>query len=153
MEFGIQLPEADSGIETAAEHLDAVRGLVRQRPEWRVQEDVYLATFAYSKLAMWRDLELIKSSGIDHPIVSTLAGAQPPQQRDATPSSRPLPLPDDLAGARLDDLLDVRDQFAVLPADYSCQRSLRIPHWRSRKLPTGGHEISPLAVTSIPQWK
>ena len=105
-------------IETAGEYLDTVRGLVEQRPEWEIKEDVYLATFAYSKLAMWHDLEIIKNNGTDHPVVLTLAGAGALAQRDHTPSALPS-LPQDLAGGRLDDVLDVRDQFAVLPADYS----------------------------------
>jgi very-short-patch-repair endonuclease/DNA polymerase III delta prime subunit len=118
-EFGIELPEADSGIETAGEYLDVVRERIGHRPEWKVNEDVYLATFAYSKLAMWRDLETIKNNGTNHPIVLTLAGADPPAPRDNTPSPLPTLVPQDLTGARLDDVLDVRDQFAVLPADYS----------------------------------
>ena len=118
-EFGVELVEADSGIETAGDYLDVVRRLVAHRPEWRVNDDVYLATFAYSKLAMWRDLEIVKTAGTDHNIVLTLAGSEPSAQlEDDTPSPIP-PIPEDLSGARLDDLLDVRDQFAVLPADYS----------------------------------
>ena len=118
-ESGIELAEADTGIATPGEYIDAVRELVRQRPEWEVQDDVYLATFAYSKLAMWRDLEIIKNNGTDHPTILTLAGADPPVQRDSTPSALPPPLQQDQTGGRLDDVLDVRDQFAVLPADYS----------------------------------
>lgn len=119
MEFGIELPKADSEIETAGGYLDAVRLLVAQRPDWQVHDEVYLATFAYSKLAMWRDLDLIKHNGTDHPIVLPLAGSDPPKQPDNTPSPLYADIPDDLAGGRLDDVLEVRDQFAVLPADYS----------------------------------
>ena len=126
-EFGISLPE-DPEIETVAPYLDSIRELVRQRPGWNVSEEVYLAIFAYSKLAMWRDLEDIKNNGTDNSIVKTMAGAESPPQEDATgdmgPSALPAPLPDDLAGARLDDLLAVRDQFAVLPADYSQVRAI-----------------------------
>ena len=126
-EFGIKLPE-DPEIETASLYLDSIRKLVRQRPGWNVSDEVYLAIFAYSKLAMWRDLEDVKNNGTDSSIVKMMAGAESPQQEDATgdvtPTALPAPLPDDLAGARLDDLLDVRDQFAVLPADYSQVRAI-----------------------------
>jgi uncharacterized protein YkwD len=118
-EFGIELPESDSGIETVGEYLEDVRKLIAARQDWHVVEDIYLATFAYSKLAMWRDLETIKNNGTDHPTVLTLAGANPPVPPDITPSAFATSLPHDLTGARLDDVLNVRDQFAVLPADYS----------------------------------
>lgn len=77
-EFGIGLAEADSGIETAGEYLDVVRELVAQRPDWQVNEEVYLATFAYSKLAMWRDLETIKTGGTDHSIDHGVLGVDFP---------------------------------------------------------------------------
>lgn len=118
-EFGIELAEDDSESGTAADYLKEVSQLIAHRQDWRVTEDIYLATFAYSKLAMWRDLEIIKNNGTDNSIVLTLAGAAPSVQRDSTPSALSPSLPQDLAGARLDDVLDVRDQFAVLPADYS----------------------------------
>ncbi|MFQ6025903.1 MAG: DUF3320 domain-containing protein [Dehalococcoidia bacterium] len=118
-EFGIGLEEADSGIETAGDYLGTIQQLISSRPEWQVKEDVYLATFAYSKLAMWRDLERIKTSGTEHSIVLSMAGAEPGEKRDAAPSPIALTVPQDLTGARLDDVLDVKDQFAVLPADYS----------------------------------
>ena len=114
-EFGIKLLE-DPEIETVARYLDSIKELVRQRPGWNVNEEVYLAIFAYSKLAMWRDLEDIKNNGADNSIVKTMAGAESPHQEDATGDRGP--------GARLDDLLDVRDQFAVLPADYSQVRAI-----------------------------
>ncbi len=118
-EFDIQLPEIDSGTETAIAYIDAVRKLVEKRPEWKVQNDIYLATFAYSKLAMWRDLEIIKKNGTEHTIVRTLAGEKPAIQEDTTSTAHPIVIPDDLSGAKLDDILDVRDHFAILPADYS----------------------------------
>jgi very-short-patch-repair endonuclease len=118
-EFGIELPQDDGEIETAGGYLDLVRQVVAQRPGWKVHDDVCLAIFAYSKLAMWRDLELIKNNGTDHPIVLALAGAEPPMQPDNTPRPSDFEIPDDLAGGRLDDVLEVRDQFGVLPTDYS----------------------------------
>jgi hypothetical protein len=118
-DFGITLPEVDSGLENPSEYLDVVRRLVRRRPEWEVHEDVYLATFAYSKLAMWRDLEIIKVNGTDHPIVNALTSGEQTVHKDTEQSAYSASVSGDLAGGRLDDVLNVRDQFAVLPADYS----------------------------------
>ena len=48
---GIALPEfADMAPN---QYFAAVEAAVRTRREWRVTPDTYLATFAYSKLAMW----------------------------------------------------------------------------------------------------
>ena len=116
-EFGIKLPETES--EEPKEYFEAVREQIEHRTDWEVQEYVVLATFAYSKLAMWRDLQVTKDNGTEHMIVQALAGIDPPNEGDATPSATPRSLPEDLAGACLDDILEVRDQFAVLPADYS----------------------------------
>ena len=68
-EFVVELPDIESGVEDVAAYLDAVRRSIVARPEWKVVEDIYLATFAYSKLAMWRDLNTIKERGTDHPTV------------------------------------------------------------------------------------
>ena len=118
-EFGIELPDIDSGIESVSKYLKSVSQRISSRPDWRVLDEIYLATFAYSKLAMWRDLETIKNKGTDHSIVLTLAGADPPCEPNDTPNLNQPSSHQDLAGGGLDDLLDVRDQFAVLPADYS----------------------------------
>lgn len=118
-ELGVELPESDSGIETASEYLHTVKKLIANHPVWRVTEEIYMATFAYSKLAMWRDLETVKTVGTSHPIVTVLAGGERPPSSDLAQNSILSSLPQDLRGGRLDDCLEVRDQYAVLPADYS----------------------------------
>ena len=116
--FGIQLPEFVTETETITDYLQAVQRMITKRDEWSLQEDVYLSTFAYSKLAMWRDLEIIRKNGTGHPIVGALADPNP---AILTESSSPAAdaIPEDLSGARLDDILGVSDEFAILPADYS----------------------------------
>ena len=84
-QFGINLPEEESDIETAEGYLESVREIVANRPDWEVIGDLYLATFAYSKLAMWRDLGIIKDKGTEHPVVLTLAGVNPFESRESTP--------------------------------------------------------------------
>lgn len=118
-EFGFQLPEFDTEEGSLSSYFGSIRSMVKQRPEWSVKEEAYLSTFAYSKLAMWRDLETIKKQGTDNAIVLTLAGALAQAKEREPSSSAATAIPQDLSGGKLDDLLDVREQFAVLPADYS----------------------------------
>lgn len=86
-EFGLNLPEEELDFDTAGEYLDWVKGLVADRTDWEVTDELYLATFAYSKLAMWRDLGIFKENDTDHPVVRTLAGAEPLEAGDPTPSA------------------------------------------------------------------
>lgn len=118
MEFGITLPDPAPDLESVSVYLDSMKELIKGRPDWEVKDDIYLATFAYSKLAMWRDLDLVRNHGTDNSIVLALAGSAI-EEIDATPSAEIASLQRDLSGGRMDDVLEVRDQFAVLPADYS----------------------------------
>lgn len=118
-DFGIELPELDLDVATPGECLDAYRDAFRERRDWTVSDDLHLSIFAYSKLAMWRDLEELKEDPTGHGMVAMLAGVELPgftQNKDTLPK---LPTEKELEGAGLDDLLGVREQFAVLPADYS----------------------------------
>ena len=114
LEFGITLPDPAADLESVSVYLDSVRELIEGRPDWEVQDDIYLATFAYSKLAMWRDLDLIRNHGTDNPIVLALAGVASEESLDITPTAEIASLQGDLSGGRMDDVLEVRDQFAVL---------------------------------------
>ena len=68
-ESGIDLPEIEPESELVSDYLDKIRELISPHPDWVVTDEIYLATFAYSKLAMWGDLETIKEKGTDHPLV------------------------------------------------------------------------------------
>ncbi len=120
-EFGIELPEYDA--DAPSEYFAAVRRqlvdsrLGAPRPGWSVKEDVYLAAFAYSKLAMWNDLERIRVHGVRHPIARALAGDAPDIR--GLPSPMPLDDLDRQVAGGLDDALDIRDSSLPLPADYS----------------------------------
>ena len=120
-EFGIDLPVTED-IVTPGSYLQRVRQLIAKRDGWSVTDDVYLATFAYSKLPMWRDLEVMRTEGTDHPIVTTLAlgeksDKKTPDQLGAAPLA--FDLPNDLSGGQLDDIPALRELLTVLPADYS----------------------------------
>jgi hypothetical protein len=122
---GITLPEL--GEETVAEYLATVERLVSARENWSVETSLVLATFPFSKLAMWEDLDLMASSGVTHPLVRRLAGDA--DARIEEPTERAVAIPRDdvrLQGAKLDDLLDVRDQHTVLDADFSQLRAIEL---------------------------
>lgn len=121
----ITLPEF--GDETVAEYLAAVERLVAGREGWSVETSIVVATFPFSKLAMWEDLGVMASTGVTHPLVRRLAGDI--DARVEEPGDRGVAIPKNdmqLQGAKLDDLLDVRDQHAVVDADFSQLRAIEL---------------------------
>lgn len=125
-DFGVTLPElGDSEITS---YLGSVRNAIAEKESWSVQEDVWLATFAFSKMAMYEDLERMGAGGVDNPLVRKLAGAtaEPPVPAGdgGVPGPGKFPPDTELVGGRFDDLLDVRRQFAVLDADFSQLRAI-----------------------------
>ena len=118
-EQGIDIPEFDD--DQPSEYFARVRSAVRKRADWRVSDELYLETFAFNKMAMWRDLERVRLQGTNHPLVLQMADEKTPDNQAGSSSSSVSPLPpsSELAGGLLDDLLDIRDQFTVVSADYS----------------------------------
>ena len=117
-EFGLELPEFDD--ETPSVYFRRLRELITTRSGWALEQSVYLSIFGFSKLAMWRDLDRIRREGTDHQVVRALAGEGVTRDQNGSVT---LPMPLDqmekqVAGG-LDDVLDIRDQYTVLPADYS----------------------------------
>lgn len=117
--MGIDLPDFDQ--DTMAEYFAAVAKRFRTR-NWSVTEEVYLATFSYAKLAMWEDLEQLRSEGTEHEIIRHLAGVGDYAQVEQHELSA---LPPDLSGGMLDDFEAPEDEFAVLPADFSQRLAIR----------------------------
>ncbi len=120
LDFGLELPPFD-GNGDAGDYLRKVRSLVESRSGWRVEESVYLSVFAYSKLAMWQDLERVRRNGTSHPIVRRLSGDKSPARMESENIPRAVlveKMEGQVAGG-LDDLLNVREQNAVMEADYS----------------------------------
>ncbi len=119
-DLGVNLPEANS-ITTLSDYFSLVRRTIRtagKAEPWAVAPRAVLGIFSYSKLAMYRDLEHLKTQGTDNRIVRALAGCS---GSDTLQSSQPTIPSDseDLSGAQLDNLLKIEDQHTVLPADYS----------------------------------
>ena len=121
-EFDISLPEFEH--ESYSKYLDAVSRLVTDRQGWGVTREVALATFQYTKLAMWEDLEGMRRAGVTHPLVRRLAGQDSANESNGVAATSDLPPDADLAGGGLDDIIDLRSTFTVLPADHSQLRAV-----------------------------
>ena len=121
-EFGIELPEFEH--ESYSEYLAVVSHLITDRPGWDVTHEVVLATFQYTKLAMWEDLSGMRNEGVNHPLVRRLAGETPPDAWSSVTDDTAFPPESELAGGRLDDFPEIRRTASVLPADHSQLRAV-----------------------------
>ena len=115
--LGVEIPDLEDELPSA--YLERVRTAIRGKSEWEVREEVHLATFAYSKLAIWKDLEEMRQTGVNHPLVRCLAGDIKSLRKEQESHPSPFPAVGELAGGRLDDLIRVKNDFTVLEADYS----------------------------------
>ena len=122
--LGVDLP-ALGGDSSEDESLDAyiaaVGDLIGSRADWAVDGGIALGAFSYSKLAMYQDLERMLRHGVRSDLTQLLAsgGAARIERATASGTAPAAVRGEDLAGGRLDDLLDIRDQYAVLPTDFS----------------------------------
>ena len=122
--LGVDLPALGSDSsedESIDAYVAAVGDLVGSRGDWSVDAAIALGAFSYSKLAMYQDLERMLRQGVRSDLTQLLAagGAAHSERATASDAASATPRSEDLAGGRLDDLLDIRDQYAVLPADFS----------------------------------
>ncbi len=115
--LGVEIP--DLGQESPSQYLDRVREAIRGKPDWVVREDVYLATFAFSKMAIWEDLDAMRKQGVDHPLVRCLAGDIGSLRDESEKHASPFPPVAELTGGRLDDLIGVKNEHTVMEADFS----------------------------------
>ena len=125
MAAGADLPENDDS--TVAQYLERVSALVSDHSDWRVEPSVVLGAFPFSKLAMWEDLQLMVEAGVVHPLVRRLAGDMETPLEIAATGGSAVPTADaELKGGALDDLLAVREQYAVVDADFSQLRAIEL---------------------------
>lgn len=121
----IELP--DIGEEPLSQYLAAVRRQIAGRAGWSVESSIVLAPFPYSKLAMWEDLERMSGCGVTHPLVRRLAGDSDVAVPAEEVGERGVPADAErLKGAALDDLLNLRDQYTVVDADFSQLRAIEM---------------------------
>ncbi|MBI4569231.1 MAG: DUF3320 domain-containing protein [Planctomycetes bacterium] len=122
---GVEIPEF--GEASISQHLADVAGLVAPHEGWSVETSIALGIFTFSKLPMVEDLDRIASAGVGHPLVRRLAGDDDAPVAAPLGATSMIPKDDaDLQGGGLDDLLEVRDQYAVLDADFSQVRAIEL---------------------------
>ena len=124
---GIDLPEfrGDSAEDESIEaYIDSLDALVGGREGWSVDHEIALGTFSYSKLSMYEDLARMIEHGVQSDLTRVLAGAEVETGEATSDRASSAPRDTDLVGGRLDDLLDLRDQFTVLAADFSQLRAI-----------------------------
>ncbi len=116
-QLGIEIPELGEG--SFAEYFGLVRNSIRGRVGWSVDRDIYVSTFAYHRLAMWQDLERLRTDSVSHPLILEMAASRGQREVSTEVGSTVFPPDAELSGGRLDDVLDLRDQFTVMNADFS----------------------------------
>lgn len=86
-EYGVQWPTLeeveDLGLTEILELFRAALSESRDLKGWDVLPEVHLATFSFSKEAMYKDLLDNESLIVDHPVVQALANPDPTRQTDA----------------------------------------------------------------------
>ena len=124
---GIELPNLQ--IESAEddrieEYIGGVGALTEGREDWSVDYDIALGTFSFSKLSMYEDLSRMVEHGARSDLTRVLAGVEIKGGGARFQGGPATPREPELVGGRLDDLLDLRDQYTVLPADFSQLRAI-----------------------------
>ena len=125
--LGIGLPEFGSDSvedDSLEEYIGKVESLIADRDDFSVDYCIALGTFSYSKLAMYEDLMQMRAHGVRGELTRVLAGAESMSNARRSDGASAIPREPELAGGRLDDLLDLRDQYTVLPADFSQLRAI-----------------------------
>lgn len=136
--LSIELPEfrdePGKATEPIADYVAEVNQLTRDRDDWSVSSDIFLGVFSYSKLAMYEDLTRMRETGVRNQLTRLLAGGLAASDVAYPTAAGSVPSDKDLPGGRLDDLLDIRDQYTVLPTDFSQLRAIE----QARR---GGHLV------------
>ena len=73
---------------------------------------------------MYEDLTRMRDRGVRSDLTRMLAGGEPEHGSRPGDVASATPRDSELAGGRLDDLLDIRDQYSVLPTDFSQLRAI-----------------------------
>lgn len=85
---------------------------------WQIDNELYISTFSYSKVAMWQDLEDMKVNGTDHKFVLQLAGQFDESEIESAnrdfQDSR-----DELKQGEQDYILSPEKRFEILESDFS----------------------------------
>src|SRR4051812_32177602 len=120
--LGAELPEHNHDSPSA--YLREVAQRLSHKKGWSVDPALALATFLFAKMAMWEDLDEMRHQGTEHPVIRALAGEPETLLSSKSRASLRLPADEELQGGGLDDLLPVKEQFAVLPTDHTQLRAI-----------------------------
>lgn len=76
-EFNIVLPEFEFQEDGVISFLQKLKRSFSLYPDWKIQEDVYLAFLSFLKINMYNDLKEHEQKLLNHPIISSLMTKQP----------------------------------------------------------------------------
>jgi very-short-patch-repair endonuclease len=98
----IQLPEIpdEPDTQSLARFLRGVRRAVQEQ-HWDVTEEVWLSTFSFESLVIYRDLRALVDAAAAHPVIAALSGASKsagkseslPHDLDSLPTPTTVPIP------------------------------------------------------------
>lgn len=107
--FAEELPGDDAGLDVR-QVFTTVRSVIRGLARWELLEEAHLAHFSFTKLMMWRDLELLRTEVVASPLLRALAR----KGRERFPSQGGVPQEQEL-----DARFAPADLFCPLDADSS----------------------------------
>lgn len=87
-DFGIDLPEVpDEDIESISRWIKKLSSYFSRQKQWRIVEEIYLASFSFNKLVMYKEFESFEDIFKNNGIVQRLSGLDSPEKelRDSDP--------------------------------------------------------------------
>jgi very-short-patch-repair endonuclease len=118
-EKGITLPElSDQEDADIGEIWDKVSGQIDHLEGWSVSSEIYLSLFSFSKLVMYKDLEIYRNLLENHPLIGKISGVEPEGNINLIDLSS---VPDE---SELDRKVPAEESYQVLDADSSQQQAI-----------------------------
>lgn len=116
---GLNLPEYDpEKHETYEKYFDEINTTIENKPEWKIEENVIISTFAYSAISIWHDLEKIKKTGTSNETILSMLNDKISTD-DSSNDTLEFTDEKDFEGGKIDDILEIKEQSTILDADYS----------------------------------
>ncbi|MCM2316432.1 MAG: DUF4011 domain-containing protein, partial [Thermoanaerobaculia bacterium] len=118
--FGIELPDLPAPDQQTDDYdlqalLSATARAVRQQPDWKVTNEIYLGLFSFQKFVMYKDLEANSAALAQHRLIQRIATREGNSHQG---------LPPDIREAPLDELFPPESSHQVIDADASQLRAL-----------------------------
>lgn len=98
----VRLPEIpdEPGKDSLTQFLRDVRKAVQEQ-HWEVTDEVWLSTFSFESLVIYRDLDALVDAAVAHPVIAALSGASKsadkpeclPHDLDSLPTPATVPIP------------------------------------------------------------